>query len=188
MDTQKNDMNVKITTVAKQLPVYSRNTAEVIPFVKQWMHGQDSRFQRKAIKIFEGAGVDKRYSIMDPIEVFTNTSFEQRNDIYVREVKKLGKKCFEKGLEKTNWKPTDIDFIITVSCTGIMISSFDAVLINELSMIQGYVRLAVTEMGCAAVISGIMYVNNFLKANPGKRAAVIALEAPAATFQLADYS
>ncbi|MDP2687104.1 MAG: type III polyketide synthase [Aequorivita sp.] len=181
-------MNVKITTVAKQLPEHSRNTAEVIPFVKQWMQGQDSRFQRKAIKIFEGAGVDKRYSIMDPIEVFTNTSFEQRNDIYVREIKKLGKKCLEKALEKANWKATDIDYIITVSCTGIMIPSVDAFLINELKMKQDIVRLPVTEMGCAAGISGIIYANNFLKANPGKRAAVIALEAPTATFQLDDYS
>lgn len=181
-------MNVKITTVAKQLPEHSRNTAEVIPFVKQWMQGQDSRFQRKAIKIFEGAGVDKRYSIMDPIEVFTNTSFEQRNDIYIREIKKLGKKCLEKALEKANWKATDVDFIITVSCTGIMIPSVDAFLINELKMKQDIVRLPVTEMGCAAGISGIIYANNFLRANPGKRAAVIALEAPTATFQLDDYS
>ena len=181
-------MNVKITTVAQQLPEYSRNTAEVIPFVKQWMQGQDSRFQRKAIKIFEGAGVDKRYSIMDPIEVFTNTSFEQRNDIYIREIKKLGKNCLEKALKKANWKSTDIDFIITVSCTGIMIPSVDAYLINELKMRQDIVRLPVTEMGCAAGISGIIYANNFLKANPGKRAAVIALEAPTATFQLDDYS
>ncbi len=30
--------------------------------------------------------------------------------------------------------------------------------------------------------------NNFLKANPGKRAAVMALEAPTATFQLEDFS
>ena len=51
-------MKVKITTVAKQLPAHSRKTAEVIPFVKQWMSGQDNRFQRKVIKIFEGAGVD----------------------------------------------------------------------------------------------------------------------------------
>ncbi|HET8803847.1 MAG TPA: type III polyketide synthase [Aequorivita sp.] len=181
-------MNVKITTVAKQLPEHSRNTAEVIPFVKQWMQGQDSRIQRKAIKIFEGAGVDKRYSIMDPIEVFTNTSFGQRNDIYVREIKKLGKKCLAKALEKANWKATDIDFIITVSCTGIMIPSVDAFLINELKMRQDIVRLPVTEMGCAAGISGIIYANNFLRANPGKRAAVIALEAPTATFQLDDYS
>ncbi|SRX56187.1 type III polyketide synthase [Aequorivita sp. CIP111184] len=181
-------MNVKITTVAKQLPPYSRNTDEVIPFVKQWMHEQDTRFQRKVIKIFEGAGVDKRYSIMDPIEVFTNTSFEARNDIYIREITKLGKQCVEKALEKANWEPTDIDFIITVSCTGIMIPSVDAYLINELKMKQDIVRLPVTEMGCAAGVSGIIYANNFLKANPGKRAAVIALEAPTATFQLDDFS
>jgi len=181
-------MNVKITTVAKQLPKYSRETAEIIPFVKQWMQGQDSRFQRKVIKIFEGAAVDKRYSIMDPVEVFTNTSFEERNDIYVREITKLGKQCLQKALDKASWKPTDIDFIITVSCTGIMIPSVDAYLINELKMRQDIVRLPVTEMGCAAGISGIIYANNFLKANPGKRAAVIALEAPTATFQLDDFS
>ena len=82
MDTQKKFMSVKITTVAKQLPAYSRKTEEVIPFVKQWMHQQENRFQRKVVKIFESAGVDKRYSIMDPIEVFTNTSFEERNNIF----------------------------------------------------------------------------------------------------------
>lgn len=181
-------MSVKITTVAKQLPQYSRNTSEVIPFVEQWMQDQDSRFQRKVIKIFEGAGVDKRYSIMDPIEVFTITSFEERNAIYAREVRKLGKQCLEKALNKANWAATDIDFIVTVSCTGIMIPSVDAYLINDLKMKQDIVRLPVTEMGCAAGISGIIYANNFLKANPGKRAAVIALEAPTATFQLEDFS
>jgi len=188
MDAQKIFMSVKITTVAKQLPQYSRKTEEVIPFVKQWMHEQESRFQRKVIKIFEGAGVDKRYSIMDPVEVFTNTSFEKRNAIYAREITKLGKSCLQNALDKASWKPTDIDFIITVSCTGIMIPSVDAYLINELKMRQDIVRLPVTEMGCAAGISGIIYANKFLKANPGKRAAVIALEAPTATFQLEDFS
>ncbi|MEM0516836.1 MULTISPECIES: type III polyketide synthase [Aequorivita] len=181
-------MSVKIVKVAKQLPKYSRETAEIIPFVEQWMQHKDRRFQRKVIKIFEGANVDKRYSIMDPLEVFTNPSFEARNDIYIREITKLGKGCLEKALQKSDWQPTDIDFIVTVSCTGIMIPSVDAYLINELKMKQDIVRLPVTEMGCAAGISGIIYAKNFLKANPGKRAAVIALEAPTATFQLTDFS
>jgi len=43
-------------------------------------------------------------------------------------------------------------------------------------------------MGCAAGVSGIIYAKNFLKANPGKRAAVVAVESPTATFQLDDYS
>ena len=181
-------MAVKITTVATQLPPYSRNTEDIIPFVKEWMFGQDSRYQRKVIKLFEGAGVDKRYSIMDPIEVFTNPSFEARNDIYSREVQKLGKSAMQKALTKASWKATDIDFLITVSCTGIMIPSVDAYLINDLKLRQDVVRLPVTEMGCAAGVSGIIYAQNFLKANPGKRAAVVAIEAPTATFQLEDYS
>ncbi len=181
-------MSVKIKTVAKQLPKYSRSTTEIIPFLDEWLIDKDPRFIRKVKKIFEGAMVDKRYSIMDPIEVFTKTSFEERNDIYVREVIDLGEKVLQKALEKAHWQPTDLDYIITVSCTGIMIPSLDAYLINKLKLRQDIVRLPVTEMGCAAGISGIIYAKNFLKANPGKRAAVIAVESPTATFILDDFS
>ncbi|SHN71477.1 Predicted naringenin-chalcone synthase [Flavobacterium fryxellicola] len=187
MDNFKN-MSVKIKTVTKQLPRYSRNTDEILPFLDSWLVGQEDRFIRKVKKIFEGAAVDKRYSIMDPIEVFTKTSFEERNDIYIREVIDLGEKVLEKALTKANWNPEDLDYIITVSCTGIMIPSLDAYLINKLKLRQDIVRLPVTEMGCAAGISGIIYAKNFLQANPGKRAAVIAVESPTATFQLDDFS
>ena len=181
-------MSVKIIAVAKQLPKYSRSTAEIIPFLDSWLAGQDDRFIRKVKKIFEGAAVDKRYSIMDPIEVFTKTSFEERNGIYVREIINLGEKVLEKVLKKANWEPETIDYIITVSCTGIMIPSLDAYLINNLKLRQDVVRLPVTEMGCVAGISGIIYAKNFLKANPNKRAVVIAAESPTATFQLDDFS
>jgi predicted naringenin-chalcone synthase len=187
MDNIKN-MSVKIHSVSKQLPKYSRTTDEIIPFLDAWLEGQEERFIRKVKKIFEGAAVDKRYSIMDPIEVFTNTSFEERNDIYIREVIDLGEKVLKKALLKSKWKPEDLDYIITVSCTGIMIPSLDAYLINKLQLRQDIVRLPVTEMGCAAGISGIIYAKNFLQANPGKRAVVIAVESPTATFQLNDFS
>jgi predicted naringenin-chalcone synthase len=181
-------MSVKIKCVAKQLPKYCRTTQEIIPFLDSWLVGQEDRFIKKVKKIFEGAAVDKRYSIMDPLAVFTNTSFEERNDIYVWEIIDLGEKVLDKALKKAGWEPQDLDYIITVSCTGIMIPSLDAYLINSLKLRQDIVRLPVTEMGCAAGISGIIYAKNFLQANPGKRAAVIAVESPTATFQLDDFS
>lgn len=181
-------MSVKIKCTAKQLPNFSRTTEEILPFLDIWLQGQEDRFIRKVKKIFEGAGVDKRYSIMDPISVFENTSFEQKNDIYIREVIELGAKVLDKALKKAQWQPEDLDYIITVSCTGIMIPSLDAYLINSLKLRQDIVRLPVTEMGCAAGISGIIYAKNFLQANPGKKAAVIAVESPTATFQLDDFS
>lgn len=181
-------MSVKITAVAKQLPPFTRTTEEILPFLKVWLSGQEKRYQRKVMKIFENAGVDKRYSIMDAHEVFLNTSFEEKNDIYARECTKLAESALRKSLKKAHLNPEDIDYIITVSCTGIMIPSIDAYLINSLKMRQDIVRLPVTEMGCAAGVSGIIYAKNFLKANPNKRAIVIAIESPTSTFQLDDFS
>ena len=181
-------MSVKIISVAKQLPKYTRTTSDILPYLEVWLSGQEDRFIRKVLKIFENAGVDRRYSIMDAEDVFLNTSFEEKNDIYVREVIKLAESALIKSLEKANLQPENIDYIITVSCTGIMIPSLDAYLINRLKMKQDIVRLPVTEMGCAAGVSGIIYAKNFLQANPNKRAAVIAVESPTATFQLEDFS
>jgi predicted naringenin-chalcone synthase len=181
-------MSVKITSVATQLPPHTRTTEEIIPFLKVWLTGQEERFQRKVIKLFENAGVERRYSIMDAEEVFLKTSFEEKNDIYKRETIKLAEGALTKALDKAKLKATDIDFIITVSCTGIMIPSIDAFLINTFKMKQDVIRLPVTEMGCVAGVSGMIYANNFLKANPNKRAVVIAVESPTSTFQLDNYS
>ncbi|MBN8823049.1 MULTISPECIES: type III polyketide synthase [unclassified Spirosoma] len=181
-------MSVKITSVAKALPSNWRDTSDILPFLDQWLAGQDSRFQRKVKKVFENAAVDRRYSIMGPTEVFTKTSFEEKNALYARESIKLAETALTSALAKTDWAITDIDFLITVSCTGIMIPSLDAYLINSMHMRQDIVRLPVTEMGCVAGISGIIYAKNFLKANPGKRAALLAVESPTSTFQLDDFS
>ena len=181
-------MQIKIISVAKKLPKYSKETKDIIPFVKNWMSGQDDRFKRKVLKLFKGSGVKRRYSIMDAKEVFSKSSFEDKNNIYMKEATKLAEISLQKSLKKVNLLPSDIDYIITVSCTGFMIPSLDAYLINSLQMRQDIVRLPVTEMGCVAGVSGIIYGKNFLKANPNKRAAVVSVEAPTATFQLEDFS
>lgn len=180
--------DTRIVAVTKELPLYCRETKDILPFVEVWLQGQDQRFKRKVVKIFEGAAVDTRYGIMPIEEVFLATSFEEKNAIYIREVKSLGTTVLKKALEKADWRPDSLDFIITVSCTGIMIPSLDAYLINALNLRQDIVRLPVTEMGCAAGVSGLIYAHNFLKSNPNKRIALVSVESPTATFQLNDFS
>ncbi len=179
---------VKIKAVATQLPPYSRTTEEIIPYVKEWMSDQDERLQRKAVKIMGNAGIDKRYSILDADEMFIHRSFEEKNNLYIQGTLPLAEGALRKALEKANWSAKDLDYIVTVSCTGFMIPSVDAYLINSIGLRQDVVRLPVTKMGCAAGVSGVIYAKNFLQANPGKRAAVIAIESPMATFQREDFS
>ena len=95
-------MAVRITSVAKQLPKYTRETKDILPYVELWLQGQEERFKRKVLKIFENAAVDRRYSIMDAEEVFLKTSFEEKNDIYIRESIKLAEQSLTKALGKAN--------------------------------------------------------------------------------------
>ncbi len=179
---------VRVKTVATQTPDFFQETHQTIPLVEKWLHDQDSRFVRKAIKIFEGAQVDKRYAIMPPEDVFTKTSFEEKNKLYEAAAKTYGKAVLEKALQQAKWPAESLDYIITVSCTGIMIPSLDAYLINALNLKQDIIRLPITEMGCVGGVSAMIYAFQFLKSNPNKRAAIIAFESPTATLQHEDKS
>ena len=180
--------DVHIKGAYKALPPYCRSTEEILPIVPRWLKGEPDRQIRKAVKIFEGAGVDYRYGVMDVEEVFTQTSFEEKNQIYVQEAKRLGESVLQTALESSGWEPESLDYLITVSCTGVMIPSLDAYLINALGLRGDIYRLPITEMGCVAGISGLIYAYQFLRALPGKRAALIAVESPSATFQQWDHS
>lgn len=178
----------KVLATSIALPPYTKTTDGILADMERHLADQNERFRRKILRIFKYAQVDQRYSIMPAEEVLAPLSFEEKNDRYVEGVKTLAETVLRRALQKGNIEATDIDFIITVSCTGFMIPSVDAYLINALDMRQDIVRLPVTEMGCAAGVSATIYANNFLKANPGKKAAIIAVESPMSTFQLQDFS
>lgn len=154
----------------------------------QHLSGQGERFKKKVLRIFKYAQVDRRYSIMPEEKVLAPLTFEEKNDQYVEAAIDLTEKVLMKALEKAGLEANELDYIITVSCTGFMIPSVDAYLINKLRLKQDVVRLPVTEMGCAAGVSGLIYANDFLKSQPGKKAAIIAIESPMSTFQWDDFS
>jgi len=178
----------KILAVSKALPPYSRTTEEILPWIEQWISPLPTRDQQKILRIFKYAKVDRRYSIMDAEEVFSATSFEDKNAFFIKAATDLAEEALRKGLEKAGMEAQELDYIISVSCTGFMIPSLDAELINRFRMRQDVIRLPVTEMGCAAGTSALIYANEFLRANPGKKAAVIAVESPTSTFQHHDFS
>ena len=181
-------MNPKILSTHIAVPPYTRSTEESMPYVEAWLQNQpDERFREKVLRLFKYSQVDRRYSIMDIDEVFKETSFEEKNNFFIQAFIDLTKKALEGALAKADLKATDIDYIITVSCTGIMIPSIDAYLINLLKMRQDIVRMPITEMGCAGGTSALIYAYNILKANPEKRAAIIAFESPMSTFQHQDW-
>lgn len=178
----------KVLATSTALPAHTKPTSEIIEEMEHHLAQTDERFRKKVLRIFKYAQVDRRYSIMPAEMVLADLSLEERNDYYTEQAKILAGEALEKALNKAQIPPHEIDYIITTSCTGFMIPSVDAFLINKFKMKQDIVRLPVTEMGCAAGVSAMVYAQNFLRANPGKKAAIIAIESPMSTFQVKDFS
>ena len=84
--------------------------------------------------------------------------------------------------------PNDIDMIITVSCTGFMIPSLDAHLINLMGFRSNVRRMPLTELGCAAGAMALTRAWEFVRAVPGASVLIVSVELPTLTFQRGDTS
>lgn len=178
----------KILATATASPALRETNAEALAHAGLWLAGQPERFRRKALRIFRYSEVDQRHTVSRPEDMIRFDSFEARNHHYIEHAISLSEEALKKALDKAEMAPEELDYIVTVSCTGFMIPSVDAYLINRLRLRQDVVRLPVTEMGCAAGVSALIYVRELLAANPGKTAAIIAAEFPSCTFQANDFS
>jgi alkylresorcinol/alkylpyrone synthase len=140
------------------------------------------------MSIVDNAQVHKRHSIF-PIEYTVEPrALEKTNQEYMEHAIKLGREAAEKCLERAGLAPDDVDLIITVSCTGFMIPSLDAHLINLMGFRADVRRMPFTELGCAAGAMALGRAADFLKAYPGGNVLIIAVELPSLTFQRKDIS
>ncbi len=132
--------------------------------------------------------IRKRH-ILFPMEyTVTPRSLSKTNAEYREHSIRLGKTVAEECLEKAGLKPVDIDLLITVSCTGFMIPSLDAHLIDLMGFRPDVNLLPVTELGCAAGAMALKQAREFLCAFPGRNVLAISVELPSLTFQRRDNS
>jgi alkylresorcinol/alkylpyrone synthase len=140
------------------------------------------------MSIVDNAQVHKRHSIFPITYTVEPRALSKTNQEYIEHAIKLGREAAEKALESAHLRADEIDLIITVSCTGFMIPSLDAHLINLMGFRSDVRRMPFTELGCAAGAMALGRASDHLKAYPGGNALIIAVELPSLTFQRKDIS
>jgi alkylresorcinol/alkylpyrone synthase len=150
--------------------------------------GLDPRRLSVMLGVVENSKVDKRHLAFPLEHVIEPRPLSQVNREYREKAIELGGEAARGALESSGFAPGEIDLLITVSCTGIMIPSIDAFLINDLGMRRDTRRLPVTELGCAAGAAALAQAADYIKAYPQANVLVLAVELPSLTFQRGDNS
>lgn len=138
--------------------------------------------------IVDNAQVHNRHAIFPIDYTIEPRALSKTNNEYIEHAVKLGREASEKCLQRAGLKPEDIDLIITVSCTGFMIPSLDAHLIQLMGFRSNIRRMPFTELGCAAGAMALGRAAEYLKAYPGGNVLIISVELPSLTFQRKDIS
>jgi len=176
-----------ILAVATAVPDTIVTTADVKEYFPKAFDLDDRRLAT-VFSVIDNARIRKRHMLFPLDYVITPRPLEQISCEYQTHSIKLGREVTEAALAQAGLAATDIDLIITVSCTGVMIPSLDAHLINLMGFRSDVKRLPITELGCAAGAAALGRASDFLRAFPDANVLVIAVELPSLTFQRNDNS
>jgi alkylresorcinol/alkylpyrone synthase len=140
------------------------------------------------MSIVDNAQVDKRHMIFPVDYTIEPRSLEKTNNEYMEHAINLGQRAAEECLQRAGMVPQDIDMIITVSCTGFMIPSLDAHLIQSMGFRSNIRRMPFTELGCAAGAMALGRATDYLQSNVEGNVLILSVELPSLTFQRKDIS
>lgn len=140
------------------------------------------------LSIFYNAGVEQRYFVQPLEELVKPRPLDVVSREYAEAAIALTTRVATECLERAGKRPDQVDYLITTSCTGVMIPSVDAHLVNAMGFRADVRRLPITELGCAAGAVALSRAWDFVKAHPGSNVLVVAVELPSLTFQRRDVS
>jgi predicted naringenin-chalcone synthase len=141
-----------------------------------------SGYEGQRAGFFANSEIDGRYLYLDPETFVPDESVDQLQDRFRRGAVEIGAEAVRRALGQAGWTPADVDFLATTTCTGRLCPSLDAHLIRELALGPSVQRVHVGDTGCASAMVALQQAHSHLRAFPGHRAIVVAVELCSAAY------
>lgn len=183
------------------MPVYIHHIETGVPdtvydqdFIRDFMkeHVSDKELTRRIIqRIYSQSGIKKRHTVITDLDNGISTpdffesddgnltmpSTQHRNEIYIREAKKLYTTIAYntiKNCDQIDFQ--DITHVITLSCTGFFAPGPDYSIVKELNLNPATHRFHLGFMGCYATFPALKMAKNICEANPKANVLIVSLE------------
>lgn len=166
---------------AVRVPEYTITMEQTLEFARKAHAGKPQL--PLALRLIQNTGVRKRH-IVQPIEkTLEHPGFEERNKIYEAESKKRCPEVIEDALANARLRAEDIDAIVYVSCTGFMMPSLTAWLINTMGFRFDTRQIPIAQLGCAAGGAAINRAHDFCMAHPDSNVLIVSCELCSLCYQ-----
>lgn len=139
-----------------------------------------------AMRLIENAGVQKRHIVQPLDEALRHPGFEERNRLYEAESKQRCPPVIEEALRNAAVSERDIDAMIYVSCTGFLMPSLTAWLINTMGFRADTRQIPIAQLGCAAGGAAINRAHDFCVAHPESNVLIVSCELCSLCYQPED--
>jgi alkylresorcinol/alkylpyrone synthase len=163
-------------------------TREIVKHHMKGVFSLEGKHLEAIHTVIDNSQIDQRYSVFPVEYIIEPRPLSQINNEYRAKAIELGREVAAQALAQAGMVASDIDLLITVSCTGVMIPSLDAYLATEMGFRPDVRRLPITELGCAAGAAGLARAWEYLSGFPDRTALLVSVELPTLTFQRKDFS
>jgi 1,3,6,8-tetrahydroxynaphthalene synthase len=136
-----------------------------------------------ALRLIQNTGVRKRHVVQPLEKTLRHPGFEERNRIYELESKKRCPEVIEQALANACVTAADIDVIIYVSCTGFLMPSLTAWLINNMGFRSDTRQVPIAQLGCAAGGAAINRAHDFCRAYTDSNVLIVSCELCSLCYQ-----
>lgn len=160
-----------IASMASAFPARSVDHETVVRALVTLFPEEDPAYVRGLV---ERSGVETRHIVPTVEQVLSPSTFTERNESYRHAALDLALRASRKALDRAGVRPAEIDVLIDVSCTGVVIPALDVDLAPRLGLRRDVRRIPITESGCAAGAVATGLAATFAQAN--LRVLIVAVE------------
>jgi predicted naringenin-chalcone synthase len=132
-------------------------------------------------KIFLNSDIEYRHFYFGGTPNLEETS-DQQNERYLSGAVKIGCRAIVNCLNAAAATVSDVDFLAVCSCTGYVCPDVGSRLIAHINFRRNVQRASMNGLGCAGAIPTLQRTIDFVRANPNRKALMLAVEICSACF------
>jgi 3,5-dihydroxyphenylacetyl-CoA synthase len=132
-------------------------------------------------KIFANSDIEYRHFYFGGTPNLQETS-DQQNQRYLSGAVKTGCRAILNCVESAGMTVKDVDFLAVCTCTGYVCPDVGSRLIAHMGFRRNVQRSAIVGLGCAGAVPALQRASDFVRANPGRLALMLAVEICSACY------